>query len=244
MGTVRVLGCSDAFNSGGRFFPCFYVESDSARFLIDCGPTALLAMKRSGLDPDALDAVLISHFHGDHIGGLPFLELELGILRKRTRPLLIAGPPEVEARTRAVVAALYPGRDALPRIPFQYFEYSAGEVLAVGGVRVQGFPVVHTPESRPHAIRVEVDGKVIAYSGDTEWTDALVAVADGADLFICEATTFEVKVESHLSLPTILAHRAELRCRRLLVTHMSDDVLSRLPIDGVETAADGALITF
>ena len=189
---MRVLGCSDAFNSGGRLFPCFYVESESARFLIDCGPTAVLAMKRANVDPDALDAVLLSHFHGDHIGGLPFLELELGIMRRRARPLLVAGPPRVEERTRAVVAALYPGRDALPRIPFEYFEFAEGEQLAVGAVGVRGFPVVHTPESQPHALRIEIDGKVIAYSGDTEWTDALIAVADGAD-----PVSY-----THLTLPT------------------------------------------
>lgn len=242
MTVVRVLGCSDAFNSGGRFFPCFHVESESARFLIDCGPTALLAMKRGGIDPDALDAVLISHFHGDHIGGLPFLELELGIMCQRTRQLLLAGPPDVEARTRAVVEALYPGRDALPRIPYRYFEYAEGENLEVGALRVQGFAVAHTPESLPHALRVQVDGKVIAYSGDTEWTGVLVAVADGADLFICEATTFEMAVDNHLAVRTIVERRAELRCGRLLLTHMSDDVLRRLPLDRLEAAADGAVI--
>lgn len=242
MTTVRVLGCSDAFNSGGRFFPSFHVESESMRLLLDCGPTALLAMKREGIDPDALDAVLISHFHGDHIAGLPFLELELGIIRKRTRSLLIAGPPEIEARTRAVVEALYPGRDALPRIPYRYFEYAEGELLEVGAVRVQAFAVKHTPESHPHALRIQVDDKVIAYSGDTEWTDTLITVADGADLFICEATTFATKVENHLNLRTILERRTELRCRRLLITHMSDEMLTRLPMEGVEAAADGAVL--
>jgi ribonuclease BN (tRNA processing enzyme) len=98
-----------------------------------------------------------------------------------------------------------------------------------------------TPESEPHALRIEIDGKVIAYSGDTEWTDALVTAAEGADLFICEATTFETKLEHHLDLRTLLERRSDLRCRRLLVTHMSDDILNRLPVDGVEAATDGAV---
>ncbi|HUF65843.1 MAG TPA: MBL fold metallo-hydrolase [Gemmatimonadaceae bacterium] len=239
MTTVRVLGCGDAFSSGGRLFPSFHVESKSATFLLDCGPTALLAMKRMGLDPDRLDSLLISHFHGDHTGGIPFLELELGIMRGRKRPLTVAGPPGVGARVQQIREALYPSLTPQQRIGMDFIEWAESGQVSVGELVVRTSAVVHTPATQPHALRVEVDGCVIAYSGDTEWTDALIPLAEGADLFICEASTFAIAVENHLSYQTLMAHRERLRCRRLLITHMSDDMLRVLPVEGAEAAEDG-----
>lgn len=242
MTTVRVLGCSDAFNSGGRLFPSFHVQSESATLLLDCGPTAVLAMKRMGLDPDQLDAVLISHFHGDHIGGIPFLEIELGIMRARKRPLIVGGPPGVADRVQQVRDALYPALTPRQRVEMAFVEWVDGEEVALGGIAVRASGVLHTPETRPHALRVEVDGCTIAYSGDTEWTDALIPLADGADLFICEATTYAIAVENHLSYTTLMAHRERLHCRRLLITHMSDEMLHMLPVEGAEAAEDGLIL--
>jgi ribonuclease BN (tRNA processing enzyme) len=239
MTTIRVLGCSDAFSSGGRLFPSFHVESKSATFLLDCGPTALLAMKRMQLDPDRLDAVLISHFHGDHIGGIPFLELELGIMRGRKRPLTVAGPPGIAARVQQIREALYPSLTANQRIEMSFVEWVSGGEVSFGPVAVRAASVVHTPETQPHALRIALDECIIAYSGDTEWTDALIPLADGADLFICEASTFAMAVANHLSYETLMAHRDRLRCRRLLITHMSDDMLRMLPVEGAEAAEDG-----
>lgn len=68
--TVRFLGSGDAFGSGGRFQTCILVETASTRFLIDCGASSLIGMKRFGVDPGSVDAILISHLHGDHFGGL------------------------------------------------------------------------------------------------------------------------------------------------------------------------------
>jgi ribonuclease BN (tRNA processing enzyme) len=240
--TVRVLGCGDAFSSGGRFFPAFHVESESAVFLLDCGPTALMAMKRMALDPDRLDAVLISHFHGDHIAGIPFLELELGIMRGRSRPLIVGGPPGIADRVHQVREALYPSLSPKQRVEMSFVEWLDGEEVSVGGIAVRTTRVVHTAETQPHALRVEVDGCRIAYSGDTEWTDGLVPLADGTDLFICEASTFAMPVENHLSFETLMAHRDRLRCRRLLITHMSDDMLRMLPVEGAAAAQDGMIL--
>ena len=242
MTVVRVLGCGDAFSSGGRLFPSFHVESPSATFLLDCGPTALLAMKRMDLDPDSLDAVLISHFHGDHIAGIPFLEIELGIMRARKRPLIVGGPPGVAARIKHVTDALYPSLKPKQRIGMAFTEWVEGESVQLGEITVRATRVRHTPETEPHALRVEVDGCTIAYSGDTEWTDSLVPLADGADLFICEASTFAMTVENHLSYATLMSHRERLRCRRLLITHMSDDMLRMLPVEGAEAAEDGLVL--
>jgi ribonuclease BN (tRNA processing enzyme) len=237
-----VLGCSDAFSSGGRLFPTFYVESEAFRFLLDCGPTAVLAMKRAGIDPDSLDAVLLSHFHGDHFAGLPFLEIELDIMRNRKRPLIVGGPQGVADRVRAISRDAYPSDDGDQRVEYQFIEWEDEQAVSVGPLRVEAVPVVHAPESLPYGLRVEVDGRMLAYSGDSEWCDALVRIAARADLFICESLTFSRDVRNHLSYETLMAHRSELTCRRLLITHMSDDMLEHLPVDGAEAAFDGLVI--
>src|SRR5437762_2999841 len=105
---VRFLGCGDTFGSGGRFQTCFYVQSEEARFLIDCGASSLIAMRRFGVDPLAVETILITHLHGDHFGGLPFFLLDAQLVSRRTEPLVIAGPPGLEARTRAAMEALFP----------------------------------------------------------------------------------------------------------------------------------------
>ena len=90
-----------------------------------------------------------------------------------------------------------------------------------------------------YALRVECGGKVISYSGDTEWTDSLLSVARDADLFVCEAYFFEKKIPYHLDYRTLMEHRSELECRRLILTHMSEDMLRRLGGIEAERAEDG-----
>jgi ribonuclease BN (tRNA processing enzyme) len=80
---LHVLGCGDAFGSGGRHQSAYLFEASDRLFLLDCGPTALLAMKRAGFAPRDLDAIILSHLHGDHFGGLPFFMIEYLYQQKR-----------------------------------------------------------------------------------------------------------------------------------------------------------------
>ena len=92
---LRFVGCGDALGSGGRFNTCFHVTGERANFLIDCGASSLVALKSYGIAREAIDVILITHFHGDHFAGLPFLLLDAQFTR-RTRPLVIAGPEGIE----------------------------------------------------------------------------------------------------------------------------------------------------
>src|ERR1700693_2328331 len=103
---VRFVGCGDAFGSGGRYNTCFHVPGEMANFLIDCGASSLPALKRLGIVRDDIDLILITHFHGDHFAGLPFLLLG-GAFRRRPRPLLIAGPEGIETRLTQLMEALF-----------------------------------------------------------------------------------------------------------------------------------------
>jgi ribonuclease BN (tRNA processing enzyme) len=240
---VRFLGSGDAFGSGGRFQTCIHVTSDEATFLIDCGASTLIAMRRFSVAPNDVQFILISHFHGDHFGGLPFFLLDAQFVSRRTSPLAIAGPPGIEARTREIMEVMFPGSSQTRQaFPIEFVDLEEGRENVVGRVAVTPYRVAHGSGFIPYGLRVRSAGKVIAYSGDTEWTETLVQVADGADLFICESYVFEKKVKSHLDYRTLMSHRARLGCRRLILTHLSADVLDRLDEVEAEYAEDGKLI--
>jgi ribonuclease BN (tRNA processing enzyme) len=113
----------------------------------------------------------------------------------------------------------------------------------VGPVRVTAYPVVHASGATPFALRVLYGGRTVVYSGDTEWTDALVEVADGADLFVCEAYWFAKQIRFHLDFATLRANLSRLRCRQVIVTHMSQDMLERGAEVDLLCAEDGMTVT-
>jgi ribonuclease BN (tRNA processing enzyme) len=223
---VRFIGSGDSFASGGRFQTCILVESDGYRFLIDCGATSLVALKRAGVDPSSIDAVLLTHFHGDHCGGVPYLILD-GQFAKRERPLVVAGPPRVSERMTAVFEAALPTSSRTEQRFGVSFVELGERPTTIGPLEVIALSVAHLPETVPHGLRVRVDGRVVAYTGDTDWCDALPRLADGADLFIAEAYSFEKRIPQHLSHATLLAHRDELRTKRIVLTHAGAETLSR-----------------
>jgi ribonuclease BN (tRNA processing enzyme) len=240
---LRFLGCGDAFGAGGRFQTSFLLEGGPEAVLIDCGATTLIALKRQRIDPGAIGCVLLSHLHGDHIGGLPWLIID-GQFHGRSRPLVIAGPPETRKRLTTAFEALYPGASDAER-PFEMrvVELPEPGPREVGPAVVTAVPVIHTPPTNPHGLRVEYGGKVIAYSGDTEWTDALCELADGADLFVCECQEYDREVPGHLNYRTLSERRGELACRRLILTHLGEEMLVRAGELELEAAEDGLVVT-
>ncbi len=238
--TLQFLGSGDAFGSGGRLQSCLYVETEPTRFLIDCGASALSAMKRFGVNPAHIDTILLTHMHGDHFGGIPFLIPEMQLISKRTKPLTLAGPPGFEAKIRAAMELFFPGSSQMPlRFELDFVELFERQPTPIGPLTVTAYPVQHSPGTNPHALRVDCGAKVIAYSGDTEWVEALLEVAQGADLFICETYFYDKKVKYHLDYQTLMAYRSKLGCKRLIVTHMHEDMLARLDSLETEWAEDG-----
>ena len=240
---LRFIGCGDALGSGGRANTCFHVTGDRVNFLIDCGASSLPALKRFDVRRDGIDLILITHFHGDHFGGLPFFLLDAQFSR-RTRPLVIAGPQGIEARLAQVMEALFEHSSGTrQRFDLSVVALNPEESRSFGAVKVTPYPVVHGESGGPFlAYRIEAEGRVIAYSADTEWTDMLIPAAREADLFIAEAYYYDRIVKNHLSLTTLEAHLPEINARRLILTHMSDDMLGRLASLPYTTASDGMVV--
>jgi ribonuclease BN (tRNA processing enzyme) len=213
--------------------------------LVDCGATALVGLKRAGVDPNEIAAVIVSHLHGDHFGGLPFLVLD-GQFRHRSTDLVVAGPHGLTERLSTTMEAMYPGMTTVRRrFDVSVVELEPGVETGVGPAEVTGVEVIHASGAPALALRVAHRGHTISYSGDTEWTPQLIDASQDADLFVCEAYSWTRKIRFHLDWETLVAHRAELACRKLAITHMGPEMLQHLddlPAD-VIVAEDGEVVS-
>ncbi len=244
---VRILGCGDAFCSGGRLQTCFHIGSARFDMLLDCGSTVLLAMQQQNIDPSTIDAILLSHLHGDHFGGVPFFLMHAQFVARRKKPLTILGPLGTERRIVDTLNVLFPDLGEVAWcFPLHFIELQADHQETVDDVRIFPHLVDHPSGAPSLAFRLEIDGKALAFSGDTRWTEALVEIADDVDLLIAECHSRKPNGVHHLDWQTLNEHEEDLRAKRILLTHMSQPMLDCLPkIDPgrFEFAEDGLVTT-
>ena len=242
---LQFIGCGDAFGSGGRFNTCFHLTGERANFLIDCGASSLIAMKRLDIVQNDIQTILFTHFHADHFGGLPFFILDSQFFTKRTQPLVIAGPKGLEEWYLRVMETAFPGSSKTKqRFDITFKELKHEQTSEVGELSVTPYLVNHGNPGGPFvALRVQAENRIITYSGDTEWTDTLIEAARNADLFIAEAYFRDKQVPLHLDLATLEQHLPEIGSKRLILTHMSEDMLARQTDISFECAEDGMTVS-
>ena len=245
---LTIVGCGDAFGSGGRSNTCFLLETAKATLAIDFGASAFPALKRQGIDPNKIDAIVLSHLHGDHFGGLPFFLLDAQFLAQRTKPLLIAGPPGTRARLDALLEVFFPKSTGSKwKYPWSVQEVAVAVPSRVLDHSIVTAEVIHQSGAPSTALRLSDGSKTFAYSGDTEWTDALLPIAKDADLFICECYAYAGTLTGHLTWETLKPRLADLGARRIMLTHMNPTMLAKLDgvrQSGVRIAEDGLTLDF
>lgn len=237
---VQFVGCGDAFGTGGRFNTCFRVVCRSGEFLVDCGASSMIAMRKLEIDPNAIHTIFVSHLHGDHFGGLPFFILDAQFYSRRRAPLTLVGPSGFQKRLSDAMEVFFPGSSkAVRKFEIVIHEIAPQTTATINDVSVYAMEVRHACGAPALGLRIGCDGKTIAYSGDSEWTDALIEIGRGADLFIVEALSFEKRIAQHLDYASLCANVGRIRAKRVVLTHLGPEMLARMKDAMHEVAADG-----
>lgn len=241
--TLRVLGSGDPFGSGGRNQSGYLLEAGSRRVLLDCGGSTVAALKRHDVNTAGVGLVLVTHFHGDHVAGLPFLYHDYQHVTPRPSALVVGGPAGVRRRVERIYKTLYPGSaKARRRFRVRYRVLSAGRAFlppGMNGLRVVPFRVRHAAPGSSFGYRVEIAGRRLVYTGDTGWFPELPRATRGAHLLLCECTHRHQASAGHLSLSELRAHRRSLGVRRILLTHLGPELAHLGSLPGFRLARDG-----
>jgi ribonuclease BN (tRNA processing enzyme) len=243
--TVTLLGTGDAFASFGRSQSGYLIDAPAGRILMEAGPCLLQTLKGGGHSTDSFDLLLISHLHGDQYGGLPLLILEYMFETRRKRVLTIAGPAKLEERTWQLTRTMFPHFELdkiRHKVKFVVLEPETSTRL--GKFKVSAIRSPHTKPDISLSLRIDGGGKSIVFSGDSGWNDELVEFSAGADLFLCECTYYEsAHLTFHLNYPQLAANRDKFKVRRMVLTHLGREVLSREAEVALEMGYDGMKIT-
>lgn len=242
--TVTLLGTGDAFASFGRVQAGYLIDAPGGRILMEAGPGLMPALKTNGIAPDSFDLLLISHLHGDHFAGLPFLILDYMWETPRKKVLTVAGPPKLEERTWLLMRTMFPHfeLDKIKR-KLKFVVLEPGSSTRLGKFKVRAIRSPHTRPDISLSLRIDGGGKSIVFSGDSGWNDELVELSAGADLFLCECTYYEsTELNFHLNYPLLAANRDKFKARRMVLTHLGREVLSRADEIVLEMGYDGMKI--
>ncbi|MFW9906737.1 MAG: MBL fold metallo-hydrolase [Candidatus Thorarchaeota archaeon] len=225
--SITFLGTGDAFASGGGKSAGIFVKIKNQGVLLDCGPHTLQALKKLGRKTNDIDLIIISHFHGDHFSGIPFILLEATLQQHRTKPLLIIGPPNIENRINDLYSVLYEtiANQEYP-FPCKFQEITPLTLHEVNGLKISAFKMLHTPEAQGY--RIETDNSSIAYSGDTGWTEELLPLVKDTQLAIVECNFYDTKLEIHLNYQQIL--RLKSLTSKLALIHLGIEVIDKVPV--------------
>ncbi|WP_320172017.1 ribonuclease Z [Maridesulfovibrio sp.] len=210
------LGVGSAFDAE-RTSTSILIESGSRSALLDCGFNAGHAFAQKASNPAELDMLWISHFHGDHFFGVPFL---LGFLFStgRQKTLHICGPAGLEQKIRDLTALAYP--HLMDKIPFDilFEEFNSGDMKSVAGFRIGVCNVEHSPPAL--AVRIEIDEKSVFYSGDGSVTAECAALAYRADLGIMEAQQLSTPVKGHSTVTQVIEFASIAKIGQVALVHL------------------------
>ena len=240
MRRLIVLGSGDAFATGGRHTTSFLLDAEREGYLIDCGVSTLVRLKQINYPISNLRGIFLSHLHGDHFGGVPFVLLSLMFESASNESFFITGPRVVKSKIEELQELMYPGTGSFVQdLGIEFIEYDQ-KWQRMDDITVKALPVMHDPASSPHGLKFKWNDKMLAFSGDTQWDYNLIELASKTEIFITECNNYERNRPGHLSLNTLEENSSKLDSNRIILSHMGRDVLElkRCPFerlyDGME----------
>ncbi len=230
---LTVIGSGDAFNGAGRGHSCYWIEGLAERpLMVDFGATALMGLGRAGMDPLRLGGIAVTHLHGDHVGGLPFLLIDGIFRRPRHEDLALIGPQPLEERLDALHRAHY--GDLIDRkrsFEFACREIRAGEETDFLGAGLRAWPAEHMdpPDEALILAFTSSRGKRIVFTGDSAMTKDLLDAARGADLLVAECSGLAHPAGRHCTWEDWLEVLPGLDAGQVLLSHLSAELRAALP---------------
>jgi ribonuclease Z len=197
---VTVLGTGTPYPHGDRSGPAVLVEAAGKKLLFDCGRGVVIRLGQAGVQANDIDAVFLTHLHSDHVVGLPDLLLT-GWLLGRRQPLRLWAPAGGRTMAQHLVQAFAFDRQIRAQTAklqgkgaeFEVHEVGAGELYDDGQVRVRAFVVDHGPVKPAFGYRIDYAGHTVVISGDTKFSENLIASAKDADCLIHVAWSIGAK---------------------------------------------------
>lgn len=242
---LHVLGSGDAFGSGGKNQTSFYVKTPEVNILIDCGATILSSLKSNNLSTNDIDVIILTHFHGDHYAGVPFLLLDAAKIGKRKSKLKIISPADGEWKIKQLFNLLYPGSEEIfNELDIEFVYFDKYETVKDDKYSVTAFPAIHSEHVFPHSLKINIGEKSLGFSGDTAWTEDLIEVAKNTDLFICECNFYSTENEGHLHYKLLEEKKSLFKTNRLMLTHLGSEMLSKLDEIDLEICDDHKIYYF
>lgn len=248
MPTLHLLGTGAALSSPGRTTTMLAVSSAASTLVVDCGGDVVHRLLAAGIDLSSITALVLTHEHADHVGGFP-LFMEKIWLAQRRHPIPVCGPrPALEQARRCFESFDTSGWEGLPEIRWHPVALEEGaRVWEDEHWRVTAAPGRHSVPVIGLRIEDAQGDGVVAYSSDTERSDAIARLADGADLLVHEATG---GFSGHTSVQDAAHVAVQANAGKLVLVHLPPEIPeadlaeARVSCEALELGEDGASYPF
>jgi ribonuclease Z len=248
MPTLHLLGTGAALSDAHRTTTMLAFAAERSVVVVDCGGDVVQRLLAGGLEPDWITALILTHEHPDHTSGFP-LFMEKIWLAQRRRPIPVYGPERALAQARRSFAAYDTrGWKGMPEIEWHAVALEEGApVLDDGTWRIRAAPGTHSVPVIGLRVEDARGGGTVAYSSDTERSDAIARLAEGVDILVHEATG---DFGGHTSAEDAAHVARQAGAGRLVLVHLPPDVTdddltdARRSFANTELGYDGAEYAF